>query len=167
MRLLAQVTRMAHLSVLEHVSFTFGIRGVSRSLLAQLTRHRIGFSYSVQSQRYVSFDEKNPFKFITPPSIKNDKPANGIYKQVMRDIQRAYQQLTDLNIPAEDARYLLPNSALVNVTLTCNLRAFIDLYNKRSDKHAQWEIREMVEKMRDVIVKEIPDMEYLIKSTEK
>src|SRR5690606_34597561 len=53
-RLFRQIVRSKHVSTLEHLTYTFTVEGVSRSLLAQLTRHR-QFSFSVQSQRYVKF----------------------------------------------------------------------------------------------------------------
>ena len=62
---LNMLSDLGHESPIEHVSFTFGIEGVSRALLAQITRHRIA-SFSVQSQRYV--EEKN-YEFVTPPEI--------------------------------------------------------------------------------------------------
>ncbi len=139
-RLLAKVASMKHLSVLEHVSFTFGIRGVSRSLLAQLTRHRIGFSYSVQSQRYVDFDTESlsgGFDVIEPQTIANNNNTHLIFTQIIKDIQKSYNVLRDMGVPAEDARYIMPNAAVTNITLTCNLRAFLDFYQKRSDNHSQ------------------------------
>ena len=67
---LKKLTDMGHLSPIEHASFTFGIEGVSRSLLAQITRHRIA-SFSVQSQRYVAMgDEERGFDYVMPPAIR-------------------------------------------------------------------------------------------------
>lgn len=133
-RLLSKVARLHHLSVLEHASFTFGIRGVSRALLAQLTRHRIGWSYSVQSQRYIDFSN---FKYITPKTIEKNQSANRLFQEKMKDIRKTYEALREIGINAEDARYVLPNAALVNITVTCNLRSFLDFYEKRTDEHAQ------------------------------
>jgi len=165
-RLLSRIAAMKHLSVLEHVTFTFGIRGVSRSLLAQLTRHRVGWSYSVQSQRYVNFEtEKNGgFKYVMPHSIKKDKPARNEFKAAMRNIQKAYNTLRDMGVPQEDARYVLPNAAETNVTVTCNLRALLDFYEKRSIKAAQWEIRELAYDLRDALLKEVPDLKYIFEA---
>lgn len=58
-RLIRHIVRSGHTSTLEHITFTFAVEGVSRALLAQLTRHRVGFSYSVQSQRYVRFGSQD------------------------------------------------------------------------------------------------------------
>lgn len=166
-RLIAQIAKMGHMSTLEHVSFTFAINDVSRALLAQLTRHRIGFSYSVQSQRYVDFDSEaksGGFDYIVPSSIESQAAALRLFKEWMRETQRNYNTLRELGIPAEDARYILPNSASTNITLTCNLRSFLDFYNKRSDPHAQEEIRLLAELMREAIELEFPEFQYIIGS---
>lgn len=166
-RLLARIAALKHLSVLEHASFTFAVRGVSRSLLAQLTRHRIGWSYSVQSQRYVPMESDSKskgFAYLEPDSIKRDKGAHAIFKQTMKDIQKAYNVLRDMGIKPEDARYILPNSTLTNITVTCNLRAFLDFYSKRSKPEAQWEIRELAEMMKQRILEEEPDLKYIFEA---
>ncbi|MDU7111165.1 MAG: FAD-dependent thymidylate synthase, partial [Clostridium perfringens] len=64
-----------HMSPIEHVSFTFAVEGVSRSLTHQLVRHRIA-SYSQQSQRYVKLDQ---FEYIVPPAIENDEVAKKLF----------------------------------------------------------------------------------------
>lgn len=164
-RLIAQVAKMGHMSTLEHVSFTFAIEGVSRVLLAQLTRHRIGFSYSVQSQRYVDFDsgaKSGGFDYIVPSSIENHSAASKLLKEWMKESQRNYNTLRSLGIPAEDARYILPNASSTNITLTCNLRAFIDFYGKRSNSHAQEEIRLLAEYMRRCIESVFPELRHIM-----
>ena len=69
---ISRLMNMGHESTFEHASFTFGIEGVSRVLLAQLTRHRLA-SFSVQSQRYVSYE--NGFGYILPPRMISANPA--------------------------------------------------------------------------------------------
>ena len=139
-RLLAQIAKMRHLSTLEHVTFTFGVRCVSRATLAQLTRHRIGWSYSVQSQRYVNQSKNSrhgEFEYIIPPSI-NESDCLDLYIEAMDAAQEAYNKLIECNIKPEDARYVMPNAVTVNITVTANLRAFIDFYEKRnSETHSQ------------------------------
>ena len=96
-----------HMSPFEHLSFTFGIEGISRTLTHQLVRHRIA-SYSQKSQRYVNEKE---FEYITPPSIQANDEALGCYEAVMKMLNNAYGKLVDLGIPKEDARYVLPNAS--------------------------------------------------------
>lgn len=150
-RLVKQIVSHGHTSTLEHVNFTFAVSGVSRALLAQLTRHRIGFAYSVQSQRYVR--EREMFDFITPPSIEDTAE----YDKIMEEIYLGYKKLLDLGVKPEDARFVLPNAATTNITMTLNLRAFLDFYSKRNENtHAQWEIAGFAEELKRKIVEAEP-----------
>lgn len=155
-RLVRHIVRSGHTSTLEHLSFTFAVEGVSRSLLAQLTRHRTGFSYSVQSQRYVrmgSNDKSRGFKYVTPPSIANDKDARRNFESIMDELQVAYDELRGLGVPPEDARAVLPNAATTNLVLTVNLRALLDFYSKRKHgKGAQSEIADLAEVLKEKVV---------------
>lgn len=159
-RLFRQIVSSKHTSTLEHVVFTFGIEGVSRSLLAQLTRHRIGFSFSVQSQRYVSDKSdgrKGGFDWVVPPSIFENEKAFLIYHELMINIQDAYDELKELGIPSEDCRFVLPNAATTNITMTINLRSLLDFYSKRKKgRGAQWEIANLAEKLREAVVDKEP-----------
>lgn len=145
-----RIITSGHTSVLEHVTFTFSIEGVSRSLLAQLTRHRHA-SFSVQSQRYV----KNDLEYIIPESI--DGTTRDYYIDIMDDIWEAYDTLRGVGVPQEDARMLLPNAAVTNLVLTMNLRTLFEFYAKRQrNKGAQWEISELAEKLREEVTKVEP-----------
>jgi len=152
-RLIRHIVSSKHLSTLEHISFTFAIEGVSRALLAQLTRHRVGFSYSVQSQRYCRFgsdDKSGGFDYVVP---QMNEEAERLYKGVMGTLQIAYDELRSLGVAAEDARMLLPNAASTNLVMTANLRALLDFYSKRrKGRGAQWEIAELAERLREAVV---------------
>lgn len=178
-RLMRHIVNSGHTSTLEHITFTFAIEGVSRSLLAQITRHR-HFSFSVQSQRYVKFgsgDKTEGFDYVVPQSIKENKwkevsesmdfigdngyecsieTAETIYKEMMEHIQYAYDMLREAGVPAEDARMVLPNAATTNFVLTGNLRTLLDFYSKRSAKGAQWEIRELAELLKKNVIEAEP-----------
>ncbi|PFY49085.1 thymidylate synthase (FAD) [Bacillus toyonensis] len=154
-RLIRHIVKSGHTSTLEHITFTFAIEEVSRALLAQLTRHRVGFSYSVQSQRYVKFssDSKSGgFDYVVPEKVKT-KMAEGIYEEIMRDAQASYDHLIRLGIPQEDARSVLPQSATCNLVLTVNLRALLDFYSKRmKGRGAQQEITVLAEELKSKVV---------------
>ncbi|RAT01411.1 thymidylate synthase, flavin-dependent [Bacillus cereus] len=153
-RLIRHIVKSGHTSTLEHITFTFAIEGVSRALLSQLTRHRVGFSYSVQSQRYVKFssDSKSQgFDYVVPEKVKT-KGLENIYSKIMENIQAEYDELINCGIPQEDARSVLPNSATTNLVLTVNLRAALDFYAKRmKGKGAQHEITLLAEAIKDKI----------------
>ena len=133
----------AHQSPLEHVSFTFGIEGVSRAMLAQITRHRIA-SFSVQSQRYVNMDE---FGYVIPPSIAANQDALDEYEHFMDRADLVYTYLRSSGIPAEDARFVLPNACETRMIVTMNARELMHFFSLRCCKRAQWEIRAVADEM--------------------
>ena len=161
------LTNIVHESPIEHASFTFAIEGVSRSLLAQITRHRIA-SFSVQSQRYV---KKSSFVYITPPAIAEDPQAKAVFEESMAHAFAAYNQLADQleqrylqeNLRAgmtektarskaekkaiEDARFVLPNACETKMVVTMNARSLYHFFRLRCCRRAQWEIRELAMKM--------------------
>ncbi|MDR2860636.1 MAG: FAD-dependent thymidylate synthase [Elusimicrobiota bacterium] len=151
--LLRRIIKSGHHSVLEHSSFTFGIEGVSRTLLAQLTRHRIA-SFSVQSQRYVKFKEN--FEFVIPETIKADKKLLDKYDNFINQCQELYKEFLSANIPAEDARYILPNAAATKIILTMNARELRHFFSLRCCNRAQWEIRQLACEMLDLSKKAAP-----------
>lgn len=159
-RLFRLIVHSGHTSTLEHINFTFAIEGVSRVLLAQLTRHRVGFGFSVQSQRYVSDasdKKKGGYQYVMPPKIAENEQAKEHYAEVMESLQAAYDRLVELGVPKEDARFVLPNAAATNLTMTANLRALLTFYSKRRPgRGAQWEIAELAERLRQEVVKAEP-----------
>lgn len=158
-RLIRHIIRSKHTSALEHITYTFAIEGVSRALLAQLTRHRVGFSFSVQSQRYVrmgSDDRIGGFDYVTPPSIDSDVRGEKFtaYWEAMNHAQEAYDILRSAGVPPEDARMVLPQAATCNLVMTVNLRSLLDFYAKRRRGNgSQWEIAELAEKLREEVTK--------------
>ena len=134
----------AHQSPFEHVSFTFGIEGVSRAMLAQITRHRIA-SFSVQSQRYV--DMSDGFGYVIPESIEQNPEARDVFDAFMRGIDTLYTYLRSCGIPAEDARFILPNACHTQMIVTMNARELMHFFSLRCCKRAQWEIRAVADEM--------------------
>jgi len=164
---LQMLTELGHDSPVEHASFTFAIEGVSRSLLAQLTRHRIA-SFSVQSQRYV---REHGFEYVIPPEIEKIPAAKQAFLRAMEDDQRTYEELTAAlleshmkeltaqSVPKkevrrraekmaiEDARYVLPNACTTRIVMTANARSLKNFFQLRCCNRAQWEIRALAEEM--------------------
>ena len=138
-----KLTDLGHQSPLEHCTFTFGIEGVSRALSHQLVRHRIA-SYSQKSQRYVN---ESGFGYITPPSIKEDEYNHLYYKEFMAYCQYVYERLIERGVPAEDARFVLPNACETKIVVTMNIRSLLHFFEERCCNRAQWEIRAMANEM--------------------
>lgn len=159
-RLIRHIVGSGHTSTLEHLTYTFAVEGVSRALLAQLTRHRVGFSFSVQSQRYVkqSTDSRHGvFEWVVPEKIEKDEVLLNSFNEMMEIAQEHYDLLIANGVPQEDARSVLPNAAITNLVLTVNLRSLLDFYSKRrKGKGAQHEITELAERLREEVVKVEP-----------
>lgn len=132
-----------HLSTWEHISFTFHIKGVSRALLAQLSRHR-HISLSVRSQRYCS---ENGFDYVEPKSVEKE-----VFEDTIHCIRWAYGIMVHDGVNAEDARMILPNACCTELYITANARALIEMSNLRLCTRAQAEIREMFQKMKDELL---------------
>ena len=145
-----RVMERGHLSVTEHASFTFAVEGVSRALLAQLTRHRIA-SFSVQSQRYVSMADG--FDYVVPPSISAlCEDAEAVFARQMDQMHAWYCQWQEKLGGAgesanQDARFVLPNAAATRQLVTMNARELLHFFELRCCNRAQWEIREMAWQM--------------------
>lgn len=171
---LDRLVSLGHESPIEHVTFTFGIEGVSRSLTHQLVRHRLA-SYSQKSQRYV---KEGQFEFITPPEIEAVPEARDLFFKAMADDMEYYNKITDIlynkhfaqmvsegidekkaksaaeKKAIEDARYVLPNACETKIIATFNARSLVNFFHHRCCERAQWEIRDMACRML-ALVKEV------------
>ncbi len=146
--LIRDVVRRGHHSVLEHCSFTFGIEDVSRVTTHQLVRHRIA-SYSQQSQRYVNLSKKG-VSFVIPPTFFESQ-----FKEEVEDLlnrsANLYKELIDSGISPEDARFVLPSSSKTRILVTMNARELLHFFSLRCCMRAQWEIREVANKMLSLV----------------
>ncbi len=141
---LSTIMSSGHFSTLEHASYTFAIDGVSRALTHQLVRHRIA-SFNQQSQRYVKFT--GDISVVKPSSVSGNAEAEAVFDEAIAAAVDAYHKLLDAGVPAEDARYLLPNAAESKIVVTMNVRELLHFFSLRCCNRAQWEIREMSRRM--------------------
>ncbi len=172
------LSEIGHESPIEHANFTFGIEGVSRSLLAQITRHRHA-SFSVQSQRYV---RERQFEYVTPPEIEKLPAAKKIFLRSMEEDQKAYEELTAIlkeehlkrlldegkpqeqaekaaeKAAIEDARFVLPNACNTKMIVTMNARSLHNFFVHRCCNRAQWEIREVATQMLRLVIDVAPNL---------
>lgn len=155
-RLIRMIVSSGHTSTLEGIEFNFAVEGISRALLAQITRHRVGWSFSIQSQRYVrlgSGDKSGGFDYVVPATIDNDMEAFRIFDVAMQELQGVYDDLRKAGIPAEDCRAVLPQATSCNGVISANLRAILDFYGKRkAGNGAQAEIAGLAEDLRKAVV---------------
>jgi thymidylate synthase (FAD) len=137
---LEKIMSLGHQSVLEHASFTFGIDGISRVTSHQLVRHRIA-SFSQQSQRYVSHKER--FVAVIPPTIAGRPETLARFEEQLKALHQTYADMVAAGVPAEDARYILPNATETKIMVTMNARELLHFFTLRCCERAQWEIRAM------------------------
>lgn len=137
---LDKIMSLGHQSVLEHASFTFGIEGISRTTSHQLVRHRLA-SYSQQSQRYVSHAKR--FAAVIPDTVLERPEARELFERELVSLHEVYARLVAMGIPAEDARYILPNATETKIMVTMNARELLHFFALRCCQRAQWEIRAM------------------------
>ena len=169
---LQKLSDFGHASPIEHASFTFGIEGVSRTFLAQVTRHRIA-SFSVQSQRYVRLED---FRYVIPPEIEKIPEAKAQFVKAMNEDAAKYLELVRTleeshtaewvaqGMPEkaarakaakqanEDARFVLPNACETKMVMTMNCRSLLNFFSLRCCNRAQWEIREAARQMLKLVL---------------
>lgn len=150
--LLGRLLSSGHLSPFEHASFTFALDGISRVTSHQLVRHRLA-SYTQQSQRFVSFKELN---FVTPATIAAKGNLKAKYRELVRASHELYRQMLDDGVPAEDARYVLPNAVETKLVMTMNARELMHACSLRLCQKAQWEIVELFERIKAEVAKVAP-----------
>lgn len=172
------LAEIGHESPIEHANFTFGIEGVSRAFLAQITRHRIA-SYSVQSQRYV---KEHNMEYVTPPEISANEEALGIFNEAMQYAADTYKKLSDIleakhyqtflasgldekaakrsaeKQAIEDARFVLPNACDTKMIVTMNARSLHNFFTHRCCNRAQWEIRDVAKQMLALCLEVAPNI---------
>jgi thymidylate synthase (FAD) len=145
-RLISNVIESGHGSTIEHVVFTFGISGVSRTLSHQLVRHRAGVAFDQQSQRYVTF--KKAATLLPQTIAEADPRVRAEYEEQVDGAMALYGDLVGAGIPGEDARFVFPNATRTNLVMTVNLRALIHMSGLRLCTMAQWEIRRLFQLIR-------------------
>jgi thymidylate synthase (FAD) len=167
-----------HFGPFEHPQATFAVKGVSRACMAQLTRHR-HVSFDVQSMRYVAFDDVDPADVregelvVIPPSAtdpdwvgRNQRTGQvdeesaaereAIFKDAIESAVTSYQELLELGMPPEDARFVLPIGTKVNIVMSMNVRMLMHVADMRAAADAQWEIRELTESVLDLAAEWCP-----------
>jgi len=144
--LIGRLIRDGHDSVLEHASATFLIEGISRCCLAQLTRHRLA-SFTVETQRLDRIGGYPARDFVHPRSVEKCgamiKADEAAYACIA-----AYDALIEAGVPAEDARYYLPQGVTTRLVMTANFREWRHIIKLRTAPDAQWEIRELADRIR-------------------
>jgi thymidylate synthase (FAD) len=147
-----KLAELHHESPMEHVSFTFSISGVSRSLLAQISRHRLA-SFSVRSQRYCDMGQAD---YVTPPALQGDMQA--CFEGSMVGSAIVYKELLVDGAKKEDARFVLPEATCTAMVVTMNARELLHFFSLRMCCHAQWEIQQVANEMCKLVKQVAPNL---------
>jgi len=147
--------KVGHYTVAGFSDWIFEIRGVSRGLTHQLVRTRTAW-FLQQSQRSVDPTRKEKW-YVIPPKVKESVTLMELYADSMNRVKDRYQ-LNVRNIPKEDARFLLPNACKTNILMKIDGSNLLHFLKLRKSKHAQWEIRELANKMHDAVKKVAPNL---------
>lgn len=183
--LIRTLIKKGHFGPFEHPQISFEVEGVSRSLMAQITRHRVGITFDIQSQRYVDFSGKKASELVKMPlSVRDIEAGNrdpnrtsneeimeryGIadeeelqeirehyFHEAIEESLRAYNNLRDFGVAPEDARFVLPIGSKVNLTTSMTARTLLHIADMRAQPEAQWEVRELTDKMLDLAEEWMP-----------
>ncbi len=144
-----------HTSPLQQVSFEFGISGVTRAFSHQFVRHHLGISFEQQSQRYVTYKD-GTFPFTVPPSVERAGKSDA-FNRAIEAAGAAYLELIESGVPAEDARFLLPNATSTNFKVSVNYLELLHIADQRLCTRAQWEFRKVVALMRAEVKRKFPE----------
>jgi thymidylate synthase (FAD) len=145
-----------HTSPLQQVWFEYGISGVSRAFSHQFVRHHIGISFEQQSQRYVTYKDGS-FPFTLPDSVRRAGKSEA-FERAIEAAGQAYLELIEAGVPAEDARFLLPNATSTNFKVSVNYLELMHIADQRLCTRAQWEFRKVVSLMRAEVKKRFPEL---------
>jgi thymidylate synthase (FAD) len=148
--------KTGHASPLEQVSFEFGISGVTRAFSHQFVRHRVGISFEQQSQRYVTYKHAE-FPYTIPATVKKAGMADKM-DELFGRVGELYEEMVAAGIPAEDARFLLPNATNTNFKITVNFQSLLHICDLRLCTRAQWEFRKVAAMMRAEVNKVAPEL---------
>jgi thymidylate synthase (FAD) len=161
---------VGHGSVLEHATWNFLITGVSRSFTHELVRHRVGFSYSQLSQRYVDEAETD---FVEPDVIASDPEMHKIWMESVEQTRDVYVKLVDklseklADVPdktmrrkmaRQAARSVLPNATETKIFVTTNARSLRNFIELRANEAADIEIRSVAVKILRIMQSEAPNI---------
>lgn len=139
--------------LLDHVMYMFEIEDCSRVTTHQLVRHRVA-SYDQESQRFSSASREG---FVAPPTIASNEAAMKVYEDALKVVYSAFEKMTSLGVPKEDARYVLPNAIKTKLVMTVSARSLMHIVWQRTAPQAQWEIREVVSEMSKLAKEATPE----------
>ena len=155
-KLIRHCIKRGHESVLEHVGFTLRIV-TDRGVMAELTRHRIGVAFSVESTRYVRYD--GDMEFVEPwwwEDVVLKGAREPFIWQCVDSESRYYAMIDEFKLPPQAARAVLPLALATTITMTANIREWRHIFNLRCDKAAHPDMVRVMTMARDIAREKLP-----------
>ena len=156
-KFISTIIKNGHESVIEHEKISVKIvcdRGVSH----ELVRHRIA-SYSQESTRYCNYYKDKFGKELTlikPVFWDENSNEYRIWKNMMKNIEKAYFDLIEAGASPQEARSILPNSLKTEIIVTMNLREWRHFFKLRTSERAHPQMREIACPLLDEFKKRVP-----------
>ena len=164
-RYFANILRSAHGSVLEHASYSFAFRNVSRVFTHELVRHRAGSAFSQESLRYVRLTD---IGFRVPPALEP------VRQQVLELVERLEEfqvsaadelGLDDEGVPfsvkkeiTSALRRLAPIGLSTDIVWTANVRTLRHVIEMRTAPGAEEELRLVFDQVARTMLDEAPNL---------
>ncbi len=158
-KLITNCISRGHESVLEHEKITIRMY-CDIGVYKDLTRHRAGASYSIESTRYCNYGKDkftNNIRFIDPVHI-TDEENYKIWKKAMEDLEKAYLEMSNRGAKPDELRMILPHSTGAEVTMTCNIREWRHVFELRCSKHTHPAVRQVLIPFLLLLKKEMPEL---------
>ena len=144
-----------HMSPLEHASMSIYVKGISRSLLAQVTRHRT-FKFTASSQRYQDYSD---YEMVISNSVKQSEGFEySFYKVQLEESMSAYKYAIEQGTPKGEARQLLPNAMAVNLLITADARNMVNFFRQRMCARCSEEMQIFANKWYAIALKWLPEV---------
>jgi len=159
-KFIEQMLQRGHFGPFEHPRAFFAVEGITRDQMAQITRHRVGVSFDVQSMRYVDFSyaeaetpdtAEGKSKEIHPEQMDSfEISATTVFKNGYESAFERYRDLREMGMEPEDARKVLPIGTKVNMTFSASLRALMHIFDLRVSGAAQHDTRGFTQQVMDL-----------------
>lgn len=172
--LLKNCINRGHESVLEHEKITVRLT-CDIGVYKDLTRHRTGTAFSIESTRYCNYSQNrfdNGIKFIKPifyvdswsdrnyegSSMNEEETKSMLWYECMDSIEDTYLKMSELNCKPDELRMILPHSTAAQVTMTCNMREWRHIMSLRASVYSHPAIQQLLIPLLLKFKKDMPEI---------
>ena len=157
-KIVRTLSQAGHGAMLEHA--TISMRYVSNiAAYKDLTRHRAGTSYAVESTRFCSYDKGkfgSEIKFLDPIEIPKDTIKYQVWINAMEQAEDNYMTMARLGARPDELSLILPQSTAAEFVITANIRAWNNIFNLRAVGHSRPCVQQIMQPTLELFHREIP-----------